>query len=88
MKNKKQEKLLNKEKKIIDRLSRIEGQIRGIKRMIENKNECIDIITQINAVRQALAVLGIKLLKDDFICKKEDNIEIDEKYLKTLFKIK
>jgi DNA-binding FrmR family transcriptional regulator len=76
------------EKKIIDRISRIEGQIKGIKRMVENKGECVDVITQINASRQALAMLGIELLKNDFICKKEDNIEIDEKYLKTLFKIK
>lgn len=76
------------EKKIIDRISRIEGQIKGIKKMVETKNECVDVITQINAARQALAMLGIELLKDDFICKKKDNIEIDEKYLKTLFKIK
>lgn len=76
------------EKKIIDRISRIEGQIKGIKKMIGNKGECVDVITQINAVRQALAMLGIELLKDDFICRKKDNIEIDEKYLKTLFKIK
>jgi DNA-binding FrmR family transcriptional regulator len=75
-------------KKIIDRISRIEGQIKGIKKMVENKTECVDVITQINAARQALAMLGIELLKDDFICKKEGNIEIDEKYLKTLFKIK
>lgn len=75
-------------KKLIDRISRIEGQIKGIKRMVESKNECVDVITQINAARQALAMLGIELLKDDFICKKKDNIEIDEKYLKTLFKIK
>ena len=76
------------EKKLIDRISRIEGQIKGIKRMVESKNECVDVITQINAARQALAMLGIELLKDDFICKKKDNIEFDEKYLKTLFKIK
>ena len=90
MNNKKQDKLTvaGGEKKIIDRISRIEGQVKGIKRMVENKNECVDVITQINAARQALAMLGIELLKNDFICKKESNIEIDEKYLKTLFKIK
>jgi CsoR family transcriptional regulator, copper-sensing transcriptional repressor len=74
-------------KKIIDRISRIEGQVKGIKKMVESKTECVDVITQINAARQALAMLGIELLKNDFICKKESNIEIDEKYLKTLFKI-
>ena len=90
MNNKKQDNspVAEGEKKIIDRISRVEGQIKGIKRMVEGKNECVDVITQINAARQALAMLGIELLKDDFICKKKDNIEIDEKYLKTLFKIK
>lgn len=45
------------------RLARIEGQIRGIQRMIEEGAYCIDICTQIQAVRAALHVLGLKILR-------------------------
>lgn len=76
--------------KVINRISRIEGQLRGIRRMVEEKKECIDIITQITAIREAVSMLGIELLKNDFVCKWEDGDrkKIDEKYLKSLFKIK
>ena len=40
------------------RLSIIEGQVRGIKNMVEDEKYCVDIITQIEAVRQALS--GVK----------------------------
>jgi len=73
--------------KILDRISRIEGQLRGIRRMIEQKKECINIITQITAIREAVTMLGIELLKDDFICQEKDK-EKSEKFLKTLFKLK
>ncbi len=73
--------------KILKRIARIEGQLSGIKRMVLEERECIDIIQQITAIRQATAMLGIELLKDEFICKRKDQEEIDEKYLKTLFKI-
>lgn len=84
-------KTINKDdsqKKILDRISRIEGQVRGIRKMIENEKECIDVITQITAIREAVSKLGIELLKDDFICKWGDKSKIDEAYLKTLFKVK
>ena len=43
------------EKKVLtNRLSRIEGQIRGIKNMIDNDVYCIDVLTQISAARSAL----------------------------------
>ena len=74
--------------RVLDRISRIEGQLRGIRRMVQEKKECIDIITQITAIREAVSMLGIELLKDDFICKKKNLKGIDEKYLKTLFKIR
>jgi len=45
---------LEKEKKIINRLRRTEGQIRGIQKMIEDEKECIDIITQLSAVRSSI----------------------------------
>jgi DNA-binding FrmR family transcriptional regulator len=75
--------------KILNRISRVEGQLKGIRRMVEEKKECIDIITQITAIREAVSMLGIELLKNDFVCKWEGGKkEIDEKYLKSLFKMK
>ena len=74
-------------KKVLQRIARIEGQVSGIRRMVESERECIDIIQQITAIRQAIAMLGIELLKDEFICKRKDQKNIDEKYLQTLFKI-
>jgi DNA-binding FrmR family transcriptional regulator len=44
------------------RLHRIEGQVRGIERMVEDDRYCIDILTQISAVNTALESLAFKLL--------------------------
>ncbi len=75
--------------KILNRISRVEGQLKGIRRMVEEKKECIDIITQITAIREAVSMLGIELLKNDFVCKWEGGKRtMDEKYLKSLFKMK
>lgn len=46
------------------RLSRIAGQIAGIQRMVEEERYCVDILTQIAAVRSALDSLGVQLLSD------------------------
>ena len=45
------------------RLNRIEGQIRGIARMIEDDRYCVDILTQVGAVQSALDALARKLLE-------------------------
>ena len=74
--------------KILNRISRVEGQLKGIRRMVEEKKECIDIITQISAIREAVSMVGIEMLKNDFVCKWKGNKKIDEVYLKTLFKMK
>lgn len=42
------------EKDLLNRLNRIEGQIRGIKSMVEDERYCVDILTQVSAVRAAL----------------------------------
>jgi len=42
------------QKKLLNRLRRTEGQIRGIQKMIEEEKECIDIITQLSAVRSSI----------------------------------
>ena len=41
-------------KDIINRLKRAEGQLRGIKKMIDEDQECIDIVTQLTAVRSSI----------------------------------
>lgn len=45
------------------RLSRIEGQVRGVRRMIEEREYCIDIITQIQAAQSALGAVKRKILE-------------------------
>ena len=45
------------------RLNRIEGQIRGIGRMVEEDRYCVDILTQISAVRSALDAVALQLLR-------------------------
>lgn len=49
-------------KKLINRLSRIEGQIRGIKGMVENSAYCTDILVQVSAVNAALNAFNRELL--------------------------
>ena len=46
------------------RLHRIEGQVRGIERMVEDDRYCIDILTQISAVKTALESLAFNVLDD------------------------
>ena len=46
------------------RLSRIEGQVRGLARMVEDDRYCIDVVTQISAVRAALARVEEEVLRD------------------------
>ena len=49
---------------LVKRLHRIEGQVRGIERMVDEERYCIDILTQISAVTTALESLGFKILDD------------------------
>ncbi len=50
--------------KLLNRLSRIEGQVRGVARMIEEDRYCIDVLTQLQAVRAALSRVETEMLKD------------------------
>ena len=49
--------------KLLNRLNRVEGQVRGIGRMVEEDRYCIDVLTQIRAVRAALAKVESEMLK-------------------------
>ncbi len=50
--------------KLIKRLHRIEGQVRGVEKMLEDDRYCIDILTQIAAVNTALESLAFKILDE------------------------
>ncbi len=49
---------------LIKRLHRIEGQVRGLERMVEDDRYCIDILTQISAVTTALESVAFKVLDE------------------------
>jgi len=49
---------------LVRRLHRIEGQVRGIERMVEEERYCIDVLTQIGAVTTALESLAFRILDD------------------------
>ena len=49
---------------VMKRLSRVEGQVRGLSRMVEDDRYCIDIVTQISAVRAALRRIEEAVLAD------------------------
>lgn len=56
---------MNRDKtRLLNRLRRIEGQVRGIARMIEQDRSCIDMLTQLGAARAALSRVETELLKD------------------------
>src|SRR5215216_3311317 len=51
-------------KAVSDRLRRIEGQVRGIQRMVDEDQYCIDILTQVNSATSALKSVGMGVLDD------------------------
>ncbi|MBW4719993.1 metal-sensitive transcriptional regulator [Saccharothrix obliqua] len=48
----------------LKRLRRIEGQVRGLQRMVENDDYCIDVLTQISAATKALQAVSLGLLDE------------------------
>jgi CsoR family transcriptional regulator, copper-sensing transcriptional repressor len=50
--------------KLLNRLSRIEGQVRGVSRMVEEERYCIDVLTQIGAIEAALDKVALGLIDD------------------------
>jgi DNA-binding FrmR family transcriptional regulator len=49
---------------VLRRLRRIEGQVRGVEKMIEEDRYCIDVVTQITAIESALDKVALELLED------------------------
>jgi DNA-binding FrmR family transcriptional regulator len=60
------------------RLKRIEGQVRGIQRMVESDTYCIDILTQITAISGALNKVAVALLEDHLAHCVTESIESGE----------
>ena len=48
---------------LLKRLNRIEGQVRGIAKMIEEDRYCVDVLTQVSAIQSALDALALQLLE-------------------------
>ena len=80
---KKTERSEDEKKKLINRLSRIEGQIRGIRHLVENDAYCVDILTQSAAAKNAFAAFNRELLRrhiEGCVVRdiKNDEADIDE----------
>lgn len=81
-----------KERKLITRLNRIEGQIRGIRAMVEEERYCVDILTQVSAVQAALNSFNKELLSEHIktcVVKdiREGKEEVVDELCKTIQKI-
>ncbi len=50
--------------KILKRLRRIEGQVRGLQRMVSEGQYCVDVLTQISSVRRATEQVGLIVMRD------------------------
>ena len=77
---------------MVNRLSRIEGQIRGLRGMVEKSAYCVDILTQVSAVQAALNAFSKALLREHIKTCVVDDIraghdEVDDELLSTLQKM-
>ena len=66
-------------KKIHNRLRRIEGQIRGLQKMVEREAPCVDVLTQLAAVTSAMKKTGIAVLRVNMNRCLDEAIENDRK---------
>jgi DNA-binding FrmR family transcriptional regulator len=79
-------------KDILNRLNKIEGQVKGIQRMIESEKQCGDVLTQISAVRAATNKVGVLLLEryskncilNSINSKENNNEEVLDEFLTTV----
>jgi DNA-binding FrmR family transcriptional regulator len=79
-------------KDLVNRLNRIEGQVRGIKNMVEKEEYCVDILTQVSAIQSALNSFNKVLLSNHIkTCVVEDikngDEEVVDELLKTIQKL-
>ena len=77
---------------LIKRLNRIEGQVKGIQKMVEEERYCIDILTQISAIRSAINKVGSIILENHIkgcvvnSIKEDDSEASIEELMKTIDK--
>ena len=64
-----------RKQELITRLNRLEGQVRGVKQMIDADRECDDILIQISAIINSLKSLGNNILKDHITSKVVDDLK-------------
>jgi DNA-binding FrmR family transcriptional regulator len=62
---------------LLARLRRIEGQVRGLQRMVDEDQYCIDVLTQVNSATAALRAVGMGLLDDHVRHCVRDSIRAD-----------
>ncbi len=79
-------------KSLVNRLNRIEGQVRGIKNMLDEEIYCTDILTQVSAVKAALDAFNKELLANHIKSCVADNIkngndEVIDELVETLKKL-
>ncbi|WP_089612645.1 metal-sensitive transcriptional regulator [Dehalobacterium formicoaceticum] len=60
------------------RLKKIEGQVKGIQKMIENEKDCADILTQIAAIRAAINKVGVMLFENHTRKCLKDALEVNQ----------
>lgn len=65
---------LSEKDHLLKRLARVEGQVRGITRMVEDERYCIDVITQIAAATRALQAVSLALLDTHMVSCLEEAI--------------
>jgi CsoR family transcriptional regulator, copper-sensing transcriptional repressor len=64
---------------LLRRLRRIEGQVRGIERMIDEERYCVDVLDQIAAARTALEQVGLRLLEEHARhCVRDGHADVEE----------
>jgi CsoR family transcriptional regulator, copper-sensing transcriptional repressor len=64
---------------LLARLARVEGQVRGVARMVQDDRYCIDVLTQISAIQAALDKVSLGLLDGHArVCMSGDDGQVDE----------
>ncbi len=79
MSDKKKHREQTEYRSLINRLSRIEGQVRGVRRMVENEVYCIDILTQVSAIQSALNAFNKELIGNHIRTCVAEGIKADDK---------
>lgn len=76
-------------KEMLNRLKRAEGQLRGIQKMVEDNQECIDIVTQLSAVRSSInSIMGLAIAQKVIDCVENPSDNPEEREAKLAEAIK